>query len=111
MADFTLSKSLFSGKYRNASSTPGNIAYALFVLFCFWAGAQLLNLLVHAPGVYERLMQVQETGRPRVEIGLGVGTIFGPIPFFSRLPHFCSGGAMAALATSPPVSFTLSDAA
>ncbi|PPZ76713.1 DUF2755 domain-containing protein, partial [Neisseria gonorrhoeae] len=25
MADFTLSKSLFSGKYRNASSTPGNI--------------------------------------------------------------------------------------
>ena len=43
MADFTLSKSLFSGKYRNASSTPGNIAYALFVLFCFWAGAQLLN--------------------------------------------------------------------
>ena len=40
MADFTLSKSLFSGKYRNASSTPGNIAYALFVLFCFWAGAQ-----------------------------------------------------------------------
>ena len=74
MADFTLSKSLFSGKYRNASSTPGNIAYALFVLFCFWAGAQLLNLLVHAPGVYERLMQVQE-------IGLGVGTIFGLIPF------------------------------
>ncbi|MFR0171449.1 DUF2755 family protein, partial [Escherichia coli] len=37
--------------------------------------------LVHAPGVYERLMQVQETGRPRVEIGLGVGTIFGLIPF------------------------------
>ena len=35
----------------------------------------------HAPGVYERLMQVQETGRPRVEIGLGVGTIFGLIPF------------------------------
>ena len=107
MADFTLSKSLFSGKYRNASSTPGNIAYALFVLFCFWAGAQLLNLLVHAPGVYERLMQVQETGRPRVEIGLGVGTIF----VFSRLPHFCSGGAMAALATSPPVRFTLPDTA
>lgn len=38
----------------------GNIAYALFVLFCFWAGAQLLNLLVHVPGVYERLMQVQK---------------------------------------------------
>ena len=81
-------------------------------LCCFaLAGAQLLNLLVHAPGVYERLMQVQETGRPRVEIGLGVGTIFGLIPFFSRLPHFCSSGAMAALATSPPVRFTLPDAA
>ncbi|EIQ77623.1 inner membrane protein yaiY, partial [Shigella flexneri 1235-66] len=37
----------------------------------------------HAPGVYERLMQVQETGRPRVEIGLGVGTIFGLIPFLA----------------------------
>lgn len=110
MADFTLSKSLFSGKYRNASSTPGNIAYALFVLFCFWAGAQLLNLLVHAPGVYERLMQVQETGRPRVEL-FRCRHHFRADPVFSRLPHFCSGGAMAALATSPPVSFTLSDAA
>lgn len=49
MADFTLSKSLFSGKYRNASSTPCNIAYALFVLFCFWAGAQLLNLWYMRP--------------------------------------------------------------
>ncbi len=50
-----------------------NIAYAIFVLFCFWAGAQSLNLLVHALGIYEHLMQVQDTGRPRVEIGLGVG--------------------------------------
>ncbi|MGC6746847.1 DUF2755 family protein [Escherichia coli] len=50
--------------------------------FAFWAGAQLLNLLVHAPGVYERLMQVRETGRPRVEIGLGVGTIFRADPVF-----------------------------
>ena len=49
-------------------------------LCCFAFGLGL-NLLVHAPGVYERLMQVQETGRPRVEIGLGVGTIFGLIPF------------------------------
>lgn len=111
MADFTLSKSLFSGKYRNASSTPGNIAYALFVLFCFWAGAQLLNLLVHAPGVYERLMQVQETGRPRGGNWFRCRHHFRADPVFSRLPHFCSGGAMAALATSPPVSFTLSDAA
>ncbi len=55
MADFTLSKSLFSGKYRNASQCLFNAR--------------------------KRLMQVQETGRPRVEIGLGVGTIFGLIPF------------------------------
>ncbi|EGT0660071.1 DUF2755 family protein [Citrobacter werkmanii] len=83
MADFTLSKSLFKGKYRDTSSLPGNIAYAIFVLFCFWAGAQILNLLAHAPGIYEQLMQLQmqETGRPRVEIGLGVGTLFGLIPF------------------------------
>ena len=38
MADFTLSKSLFKGKHRDPSSLPGNIAYAVFVLFCFWGG-------------------------------------------------------------------------
>lgn len=75
MADFTLSKPIFGGK-QPKTSTAGNIAYALFVLFCFWAGTQLLNMLVHAPGVYEHLMQVQDTGRPRVEIGLGVSTVF-----------------------------------
>ncbi|HEE9238299.1 TPA: DUF2755 family protein, partial [Salmonella enterica subsp. enterica serovar Typhimurium var. monophasic 4,[5],12:i:-] len=31
----------------------------------------------------EHLMQVQDTGRPRVEIGLGVGTIFGLVPFLT----------------------------
>ncbi|WP_254557310.1 DUF2755 family protein, partial [Salmonella enterica] len=72
MSDFTLSKSLFSGKHRETYSKPGNIAYAIVVLFCFWAGAQLLNMLVHAPGIYEHLMHVQDTRRPRVEIGLGV---------------------------------------
>lgn len=107
MADFTLSKSLFNGKYRNTSSTPGNIAYALFVLFCFWIGAQLLNLLVHAPGVYERLMQVQDTGRPRVEIGLGVGTIFGLIPFLVGcfilpwLLYGCTGDIVASKIAVP----------
>ena len=38
-------------------------------------------MCIRDSGVYEHLMQVQETGRPRVEIGLGVGTIFGLIPF------------------------------
>src|SRR5690606_41816207 len=80
MADFTLSKSIFGGK-QPKTSTAGNLAYALFVLFCFWAGSQFLNMLVHAPGVYEHLVQVQDTGRPRVEIGFGVSTICGLIPF------------------------------
>lgn len=97
MADFTLSKSLFSGKHRETSSTPGNIAYAIFVLFCFWAGAQLLNLLVHAPGIYEHLMQVQDTGRPRVEIGRASGRFLAWCPSsqaasFSPLsPRFYAG--------------------
>ena len=81
MADFTWSKPIFGGKPK--TSTAGNIAYALFVLFCFWAGSQLLNMLVHAPGVYEHLMQVQDNGRPRVEIGFGVSTLFGLVPFLA----------------------------
>jgi hypothetical protein len=80
MADFTMSKP-FTGKKTRDASTPGNIAYAVFVLLCFWAGAQLLNLLVHAPGVFEHLMQVQDASRPQVEIGFGVGTVFGLVPF------------------------------
>lgn len=80
MTEFTLSKPFTSAKNRG-SSPSGNIAYALFVLLCFWAGAQLLNLLVHAPGVYEHLMQMQDSGRPRVEMGLAVGTLFGLVPF------------------------------
>jgi len=82
MADFTLAKPIFGDK-KPGTSTSGNIAYALFVLFCFWAGSQLLNILVHVPGVYEHLMQVQDTGRPRVDIGFGVSTIFGLVPFLA----------------------------
>ena len=85
MADFTLSKPIFGGKPK--TSTAGNIAYALFVLFCFWAGSQLLNMLVHAPGVYEHLMQVQDNGRPRVEIGCGVSVALSPSPL---KPHTAS---------------------
>jgi hypothetical protein len=40
-------------------------------------------MLVHAPGVYEHLLQVQDSGRPRVEIGFGVSTVFGLIPFLT----------------------------
>ncbi|MFP1452528.1 hypothetical protein ACLB1N_16285 [Escherichia coli] len=38
MADFTLSKSLFSGKYRNASSTPGNMPMRCLCCFAFGLG-------------------------------------------------------------------------
>ncbi|MGL5967101.1 MAG: DUF2755 family protein [Kluyvera sp.] len=82
MTDFTLSKLMFSKK-KGTSSTSGNLAYALFVLLCFSVGAQLLTLVLHAPGVYEHLMQMQDTGRPRVEMGLGVGTLFGVVPFLA----------------------------
>ena len=82
MTDFTFSKRIFTGKKRT-SSTSGNLAYALFVLLCFSVGAQLLSLVAHAPGVYEQLMQMQDSGRPRVEIGLGVGTLFGVVPFLA----------------------------
>lgn len=80
MTEFTFSKPMLRGKKKDRS-TPGNIAYALFVLLCFWVGAQILNLVVHAPGVYEQLMQIQDTGRPHVEMGLAVGTLFGLVPF------------------------------
>lgn len=80
MAELMLSKPGFVRKKR-VTPLPGNIAYAVFVLFCFWVGAQILNLLVHAPGVFDHVMQMQETGRPRIEMGLAVSTLFGVVPF------------------------------
>jgi len=84
MTEFTLSKSaIIAGKKREPSTTLGNIAYAVFVLFCFWVGSQILNTLVNAPAVFEHWMQldVKENGRPHVEIGMFVGTVFGLVPF------------------------------
>lgn len=51
------------------------------MLICCWAGAQMLSMLIHAPGVFERLMQAQDASRPQVDISLAVGTLFGLIPF------------------------------
>lgn len=82
MADFTLAKPLLSGK-KGVPSHRGNLGYALFVLLCFWIGAQLLTLLVHAPGLFEYLMPIQDPGRPRIEMGLAVGTLFGLVPFLA----------------------------
>ena len=82
MAEFTFAKTVNGGKKRG-SITSSNIAYALFVLFCFWAGAQMLSMLIDAPGVFGHLIQMQDSSRPRVEISLTVGTLFGLIPFLA----------------------------
>ncbi|MRS17048.1 DUF2755 family protein [Enterobacteriaceae bacterium RIT691] len=82
MADFTLTKPLISGK-KGIPSRRGNIGYALFVLFCFWVGAQVLTAVVHAPAVWEHLMPLPDPGRPHIEMGLAVGTLFGLIPFLA----------------------------
>uniref|UniRef100_UPI002096774E DUF2754 family protein n=1 Tax=Shigella flexneri TaxID=623 RepID=UPI002096774E len=57
MADFTLSKSLFSGKYRNASSTPGNIAYAFAIGLIF-----ILNGVVGVLGFEAKGWQTYAVG-------------------------------------------------
>lgn len=62
-------------------SVSGIIAYALFVLFCFWTATQMLNLIVQAPGLLEYLAQSNDATRPRIEMGLAVSTVFGLIPF------------------------------
>ena len=80
MTEFTFATPLTARKKRDAS-VPGNIAYALFVLFCFWAGAQLLNMLVHAPGMFDSLLQAHTSPRPQVEMDLAVRTLFGLVPF------------------------------
>ncbi len=90
MAEFSFSKSLLGNKKRGAL-TGSHVAYGLFVLICCWAGAQMLSMLIHAPGVFERLMQApgvferlmqaQDASRPQVDISLAVGTLFGLIPF------------------------------
>ncbi|WP_227319099.1 DUF2755 family protein [Cedecea davisae] len=88
MADITLSKAVIpvprkitTTKTETETSALGNVAYTLFVLFCFWVATQILNLIVQAPGVLEYLAQSNDATRPRIEMGLAVSTIFGLIPF------------------------------
>ncbi|MBK4715802.1 MULTISPECIES: DUF2755 family protein [Tenebrionibacter/Tenebrionicola group] len=77
MAEFPLSKPVITGSKRDAS-TLGNAAYAVFVLFCFWAGSQAINLLMNMPGLFEHLMQSSGAAtRPYVEMGFGVNILFG----------------------------------
>ncbi len=89
MADITLLKQVVpatiavSAAKKTTGATLSNIAYAVFVLFCFWVGSQILNVLVHAPGVLEHLAQGNDATRPRIEMGLAVSTVFGLVPFLS----------------------------
>lgn len=86
MAEITLSKRVVPATIpvsatKSGGATLSNIAYAVFILFCFWVGSQLLNLVVHAPGVLEHLAQGNDATRPRIEMGLAVSTVFGLVPF------------------------------
>ncbi len=80
MADISLSKPVASVLKREKAPI-GNIAYGLLVLFFFWAAAQLLSLVVHAPGVFEHLITNGSTSRPAIVMGPGVGFVFGLVPF------------------------------
>lgn len=86
MTDITLSKHVVPATItvsatKKNGATLSNIAYAVFILFCFWVGSQILNLVVHAPGVLEHLAQGNDVYRPRIEMGLAVSTVFGLVPF------------------------------
>ena len=64
-------------------ATRSNLAYAAFILFCFWVGTQILSLMVHAPGVLEHLAQGNDATRPRIEMGFAISTVFGLVPFLA----------------------------
>ncbi|PWW01277.1 DUF2755 family protein [Mangrovibacter plantisponsor] len=66
---------------RPKATLPGNIAYAVFVLFCFWVGSHLLNMLSHSQGIFEHLLQTNnQTDGPAIEMSMLVSTIFGLVP-------------------------------
>ncbi len=100
MAEFSFSKSLLGNKKRGAL-TGSHVAYGLFVLVCCWAGAQMLSMLIHAPGVFERLMQTQDASRPQVDIKSRRWHPLWPDPFPDRLLVHRAAGAHCALASAP----------
>lgn len=79
MAEFSFSKSLWEIKKGRADRQPCRLRAVRVDLLL--GGAQMLSMLIHAPGVFERLMQAQDASRPQVDISLAVGTLFGLIPF------------------------------
>ncbi|WP_424590519.1 DUF2755 family protein [Buttiauxella sp.] len=88
MADMSLSKQVVPvittvSTTKAEGSSRSNLAYAAFILFCFWVGTQILSLMVHAPGVLEHLAQGNDASRPRIEMGFAVSTVFGVVPFLA----------------------------
>ncbi|MEW7313769.1 DUF2755 family protein [Buttiauxella gaviniae] len=87
MTDVSLSKQVVPvyavSTTKAEGSTRSNLAYAAFILFCFWAGSQFLSLVVHAPGVLEHLAQGNDATRPHIEMGFAVSTVFGVVPFLA----------------------------
>lgn len=88
MTDISLSKQVVPvittiSTAKTEGSTRSNLAYAAFILFCFWVGTQILSLMVHAPGVLEHLAQGNDATRPRIEMGFAVSTVFGLVPFIA----------------------------
>jgi len=88
MADMSLSKQVVPvtttiSTTKTERSTRSNLAYAAFILLCFWVGMQILSLMAHAPGVLEHLAQGNDTTRPRIEMGFIVSTVFGVVPFLA----------------------------
>lgn len=76
MADFSLSRPVLI-RAKKGATILGNISWAVFVLFCFWAGSQAINLLINSPGMFEHLMQSDNVSRPHIDIGFGVNILFG----------------------------------
>jgi hypothetical protein len=88
MADMSLSKQVVPvittvSTTKAEGSTRSNLAYAAFILLCFWAGMQILSLMARAPGVLEHLAQGNDVTRPRIEMGFAVSTVFGLVPFLA----------------------------
>ncbi len=87
MTDMSLSKQVVPvspvSTAKAEGSTRNNLAYAAFILFCFWVGMQVLSLMIHAPGVLEHLAQGNDATRPRIEMGFAVSTVFGLVPFLA----------------------------
>jgi hypothetical protein len=88
MTDVTLSKQIQVVPVITTVSTTktegfslSNVAYAVFILFCFWVGTQILNLIVQAPGILEHLAQSNDSTAPHIEMGFAVSTVFGLVPF------------------------------